>query len=769
MLVRLGGGDTDLITEVPPARTRFVQLACMLLASSALASVSMFFALWDVTSSWLVSIPAALAWGVIILVVTRLSVVTAHASRRRTHLIVATLPRIIIALLFSTVIAVPIVVQIFSPDIQSQINATNIALQREASTVVGQIAADKAILAGHLPANTVSPAIQTARNRVNSLNSQVNAATKAEISATEAYECELYGDGPACAGASETPGIGPIAEEKKQVYEQAVSLANSLRQQLKAAQQDLAHANSQALTQAQSQAEAELPGLESQYTNLIETISYNQRGILAQLRALRDLSSHDIALEVTQYVLFTIFFLIEILPVAVALRFSLGPESAYDIAVRTREQELLERQVSRLEEASSIQPNYANGGPSTGRTATPSEYLVDENLRLTDRDPTALRREVAASLNNLGVLYSALGRPVSSLETSREAVDTYRDLANGNQEFVPDLAGALSNLGTRYAGVGRSTEALEMAEEAVSLYRSNGANDPEHQRAFAAALNNLGVRLAEAGRAAEALEATQEAITIYRQLAASQSDILPDLAGSLSNLGTRYAELGHSSSAVAAIREAILLHQSRPVDDRTFIPSLAAALNNLGVQYAYMGRASDALEVTQEAIARYRELVAENPAFITDLAGSLSNLGALYADLGRSADALPVTEEAVRLYRALASANPATESRLSASLNNLGVRYASLGRAAEALGAAREAVAIYRRLVEGNPTFIPDLAGCLSNLGALYVDLASPADAVPATQEAVALLSDLTRANPTYQPQLAAATANLAAALLRQW
>ena len=46
------------------------------------------------------------------------------------------------------------------------------------------------------------------------------AAKQQEIAAYEAWQCELYGDGAGCAGASNRPGPGPIAHAKQQTYEQ---------------------------------------------------------------------------------------------------------------------------------------------------------------------------------------------------------------------------------------------------------------------------------------------------------------------------------------------------------------------------------------------------------------------------------------------------------------------------------------------------------------------------------------------------------------------
>jgi hypothetical protein len=756
-LVRLSGGDTELVAKVPSARPRFVQLACMLLVAAAMAGASMFFALQDALGApWPWSMLFAVAWGAAILATDRLLVTSMSNVRDWRRLLRLALPRLALAALIGVVVATPLVLRVFGPDIESQVHGTDV---NQLNQINKQTAAASQVLAGDL---AEIPELQVAQQQVNSLETQLVTALQSENVAYERWQCELYGTGSNCKDASEEPGDGPIAKEKQQQYELAAQLVQRLQSQLLQAQGTLAHEQASVLPKAQEQAAARLSALKPQRATLNREIN-NKVGILAQLRALDELGNHDPGLEAAQYSIFFLFFLIEILPTIASIRFAADPESAYDVAVRTREQELIDRQLGWLAEATAGATEVSPTSRSLPRrTATPSEYLVDEHRRLTDHDPALLRRDVAASLNNLGVLYSALGRRARSLDASREAVDVYRDLAAVDQEFTADLAGSLSNLGTRYAELGNTAKALEAAEEAVLLYRWLGAIDLGQRRAFAASLNNLGVRLAEAGRAAEALDAAQEAASLYRLLAPSNPDILPDLAGSLSNLGTRHAELGQRTQALEAIREAIGLHQSRRLDDPTFIPSLAASLNNLGVQYASLGRATEALEVTEEAVAKYRELVADNPTFLPDLAGSLSNLGALYVDLGRPADALPAAEEAVALLTDLSTANPVYGAQLAAAAANLAAafqaRYRDTGEEAD----LDHAVQLLERTLATVPVDYQDRPALLSNLAAAfqarYRSSGDPAD----LDETVRLLQNALAAAPADYQDRSAILSNLA-------
>jgi hypothetical protein len=91
-----------------------------------------------------------------------------------------------------------------------------------------------------------------------------------------------------------------------------------------------------------------------------------------------------------------------------------------------------------------------------------------------------------------------VGRRHDALALAREATQLYRELADANPAFLPDLAGALTNLGNRYSEVGRRHDALPPTEEAVRLYRELADANPAFLPDLASALNNLANRCSEA-------------------------------------------------------------------------------------------------------------------------------------------------------------------------------------------------------------------------------------------------------------------------------
>jgi len=87
------------------------------------------------------------------------------------------------------------------------------------------------------------------------------------------------------------------------------------------------------------------------------------------------------------------------------------------------------------------------------------------------------------------------------VEAGLPGLAAVRAIAATNPAFVPDLASALNNLGILYSEVGRRGEAVPVTEEAMAIYRDLAATNPAFVPALASALNNLGSRYSEVGRA----------------------------------------------------------------------------------------------------------------------------------------------------------------------------------------------------------------------------------------------------------------------------
>src|SRR5579863_406528 len=175
----LGGADLKVLAQAPGyERTRFIQMAIVLLTTSGIGTLSMTFALHDgVHTSLLVAIIGGLVWGFIILNLDRFLVLSMGHSRDLRRLLLMALPRLALAAVISIVVATPMTLRIFAKDIQNemvQVNATEsqqVAAQQlktgpatRAEALLTQINEDKQILAGHLQGTVSNPEVSFWQN-----------------------------------------------------------------------------------------------------------------------------------------------------------------------------------------------------------------------------------------------------------------------------------------------------------------------------------------------------------------------------------------------------------------------------------------------------------------------------------------------------------------------------------------------------------------------------------------------------------------------------
>jgi tetratricopeptide (TPR) repeat protein len=118
-------------------------------------------------------------------------------------------------------------------------------------------------------------------------------------------------------------------------------------------------------------------------------------------------------------------------------------------------------------------------------------------------------------------------------ETRREALKTYRELAEKEPEtYLPDVAATLNDLGILDSDQNRIEKARKEFEEALKTYRELAHKEPDiYLRYVAITLNNLGILEGTPNR-------LEEALKIYRELAQKERETyLPYVAITLNNLG----------------------------------------------------------------------------------------------------------------------------------------------------------------------------------------------------------------------------------------
>lgn len=338
------------------------------------------------------------------------------------------------------------------------------------------------------------------------------------------------------------------------------------------------------------------------------------------------------------------------------------------------------------------------------------------------------RGREAATLNNLGLTYSALGDRQRALELCLQALPLRRAVADRQGE-----ATTLSNIGLMYQRLGQTPKSPRYLTKALSLFRSVG-----DRSGMGTALNNLGLVYTSLGQTQRAVNYFRQALPHFESARDQHS-----VATTYANLGNVYNSTGQKPQALDSYTraqalfkaerdprgEALALNglgmvhytlgepqkalgyylQARPVLEQWGQPGeLAFVLNNLGLLYDFMGRKQEALEHYERALPilhRIGEVESE--------ATTLSNVGMIYAGLGDGRSALRYYNQALTLARRL------KHRALEASaLNNLGHAYDSSGEWPTALGYFGRALKLHR--ATGN---LGGAAVTLNNMGIIYKGL----------------------------------------------
>ncbi len=320
--------------------------------------------------------------------------------------------------------------------------------------------------------------------------------------------------------------------------------------------------------------------------------------------------------------------------------------------------------------------------------------------------------ELARLKGSLGNVFVAYGQREQALQATKEAVELFRGLTEGDPKFLPDLAASLNNLGAMLSALGRREEALQATKEAIELFRGLVEGDPKFLPDLAASLNNLGAMLSALGRREEALKATEEAARLYRELAAKSPEaFLPDLAASLNNLGRVLSALGRREEAFKAAEEAVKIRRELAArNPDAYLPDLARSLNNLGKVLSELGRRAEALKATEEAVEIRRELAAKSPeAFLPDLATSLGLKSHVLRALERYEEAAASAKEGLQKLQGHFLRYPQAFGGLMSAL--VGVYFEALSR----LGRGPDP-ALLCPLLEAREALAPELVSFLGKV-----------------------------------------------------
>ena len=303
-----------------------------------------------------------------------------------------------------------------------------------------------------------------------------------------------------------------------------------------------------------------------------------------------------------------------------------------------------------------------------------------------------VHEQVAASMNNLGVLLQLNGDFDEAESLHRDALTMYRSLAGNSHVGV---AFGLNELAELLRTKGDYGAAEPLYRDAIEIRLDVGEENVE----LATCLNNLALCLQSKGDLDAAEPLAIQALDLRRNL---HGDVHRHVAASLNNLALLKKANRDYEGAELLYREAMDMERKLSGDMH---PIIAERLNNLARLLSARGDDAAAEPLLSEALMICRNGYSrEHPV----TAMILHHLGDVVYKLGRDVEAEELVKESLAMYRA----HPEWRSgEHRHALTILGELYVSLGQNEKAARLLRESVAVRRRLPPGSSALARSLLG----------------------------------------------------------
>lgn len=294
------GASFGLLKRCPSESAKYTSIGGTVFFTGLLASVSGGFAVYSIFHSYVAALLVGLLWGVMIFNLDRFVVSSMKKQPKRGQEWLMALPRVALAILIAIVIARPLELRIFSPEIQSELAV----ISEE------QLALQQAMIQ-----NRYQPPIQSREAEISHFESQIHQKTAVRDSLAQAARAEADGT-----GGSKRRNLGPIYAVKKTDAERAQQ-----------EQEQMTQSNGQAIALLRQ----EIDSLQQAQGHEMAAIDTSEMGGMAlQMEALSRLSAKHDAIRMASIFIVLLFIFIETSPVLVKL---LSPRGPYDDLLEAHE------------------------------------------------------------------------------------------------------------------------------------------------------------------------------------------------------------------------------------------------------------------------------------------------------------------------------------------------------------------------------------------------------------------------------------------------
>jgi serine/threonine-protein kinase len=275
-----------------------------------------------------------------------------------------------------------------------------------------------------------------------------------------------------------------------------------------------------------------------------------------------------------------------------------------------------------------------------------AEPLLQQALAMLRASLKAPDAKIAATLNQLAVLYSDMHRIDEGAALTEEALAMFRSLYGENHL---DVAENLINLGSFRMQAGHVAEALPPLEEATAIYRRLL---PMDHPLLATALVNHARALDRLGRFADAEPQYLEALAMQRRVLGEQH---PDVAATLNNLSILHLHLDDFAGGADYSRQALAVWVAQGKPEHPFALGSKA---NLSVALRESGDLAESERLIREVLDARRTQLGEKHFLVSF---TMDQLGIVLRLAGRPAEAVEQHRQA-QAMREDATGMPVLES-----------------------------------------------------------------------------------------------------------
>ncbi len=370
-LLSLSGANLELLEECPRDRGRYMGIGGAVLSTSLMGGFAAALALqMTVDAPPAAAVGFGVVWGLIIMNLDRWLVASTNRDSSWWRSMLILLPRLALAVVIGGIIAEPLILRVFQPEIEAELETMQGERQRsfEASllddpttermnALTVAIEADRAVVrqgatAGDLSEDPEVARLRTERTDLRSQRDEVIAQIDCEARGT--CGTATYGEGPE---------FRRLTERRAELDAELLALETELDEAETAAAESRTAGSVAALTSAQADIDAgmaELGLLQSEMeARRSEFLRFNDErtGLLARMEALDRITEENAVLASRFWALRIFVILIDSLPVLVKMMMVFSPPTMYERrakALNERESAQLEADAKKYPEATEI-------------------------------------------------------------------------------------------------------------------------------------------------------------------------------------------------------------------------------------------------------------------------------------------------------------------------------------------------------------------------------------------------------------------------------